>query len=109
MFRQLEYFIKTCLLFTNAFSLITILHFHKTFAKIKLQIYTVLLQWKIFKRIMLHFRAMILMSLNKELYSYHHKKVEAISFFKFVKKRQKQFINLHVHLLVEQRASYKDF
>ena len=26
------------------------------------------------------------MSLNKDLYSYLHKKVEAISFFKFVKK-----------------------
>ena len=49
------------------------------------------------------------MLLNNDLYSYHHKKVEAISFFKFVKKRQKKFINLHVHLLVEQRASTKDF
>ena len=26
-----------------------------------------------------------------------------------VKKRQNNFINLHVHLLVEQRALYKDF
>ena len=58
---------------------------------------------------MLHFRAVILMSLNKDLYSYHHKKYEAISFFKFVRKRQNKFINLHVHLLVEQRPLYKDF
>ena len=35
---------------------------------------------------MLHFRAVILMSLNKDLHSYHHKKFKAISFFKFVKK-----------------------
>ena len=49
------------------------------------------------------------MSLNKDLYSYHHKKYEAISFFKFVRKRQNKFINLHVHLLVEQRPLYKDF
>ena len=35
---------------------------------------------------MLHFRAMILMSLNKDLYSTHHKKFEAILFFKFVNK-----------------------
>ena len=58
---------------------------------------------------MLHFRVVILMSLNKDLYSYHHKKYEAISFFKFVRKRQNKFINLHVHLLVEQRPLYKDF
>ena len=49
------------------------------------------------------------MSLNNDLYSYHHKEFEAISFFKFVKKRQNEFINLHVHLLVEQRALYKHF
>ena len=53
---------------------------------------------------MLHFRAVILMSLNKD-----HKKYEAISFYKFVKKRQNKFINLHLHLLVEQRPLYKDF
>ena len=35
---------------------------------------------------MLHFRAVILMSLNKNLYSYHQKIIKAISFFKFVKK-----------------------
>ena len=58
---------------------------------------------------MLHFRAVVLMSLNKDLYSYHHKEFEAISIFKFVKKRQNVFINLHVHLLVEQRGLYKDF
>ena len=49
------------------------------------------------------------MSFNKDLYSYHNKKFEAISFFKFVKKRQNEFINLHVHLLVEQRGLYKNF
>ena len=49
------------------------------------------------------------MSLNKDLYSYHHKIFEAISFFKVCKKRQNEFINLHVHLLVEQRALYKHF
>ena len=49
------------------------------------------------------------MSFNKDLYSYHDKKFEAISLFKFVKKRQNEFINLHVHLLVEQRPLYKDF
>ena len=58
---------------------------------------------------MLHFRAVILMSLNKDLHSYHHKKFKAISFVKFVKKRQNEFINLHVHLLVEQRRLYKNF
>ena len=58
---------------------------------------------------MLHFRAVILMSLNKDLYSYHYKKYEAILFFKFVRKRQNKFINLHVHLLVEQRPLYKHF
>ena len=49
------------------------------------------------------------MSLNKDLYSYHYKKYEAISFFKFVRKRQNKFINLHAHLLVEQRPLYKHF
>ena len=49
------------------------------------------------------------MSLNKEQYSYHQKKIEAISFFKVCKKRQNAFINLHVHLLVEQRPLYKHF
>ena len=49
------------------------------------------------------------MSLNKDLYIYHYKKYEAISFFKFVRKRQNKFINLHVHLLVEQRPLYKHF
>ena len=58
---------------------------------------------------MLHFRAVILMSHNKDLYSYHLKIFKAISFFKFCKKRQNEFINLHVHLLVEQRALYKHF
>ena len=58
---------------------------------------------------MLHFRAVILMSLNKDLYTYHHKKFEEISVFKFVKKRQNKFINLHVHLLAEQRPLYKHF
>ena len=57
----------------------------------------------------LHFRAVILMSFNKDLYSYYHKKYEAISFSKFVRKRQNKFINLHVHLLVEQRPLYKHF
>ena len=47
------------------------------------------------------------MSLNKYLYSYHHKKFEVISFFK-VRKKMKR-IYLHVHLLVEQRALYKHF
>ena len=49
------------------------------------------------------------MLLNNDLYNYHHKKFEVISFFKFVKKRQNEFINLHVHLLVEQRGLYKNF
>ena len=49
------------------------------------------------------------MSLNMDIHSYHHKKFEAISFFKFVKTRQNEFINLHVHLLVEQRGLYKNF
>ena len=55
---------------------------------------------------MLYFRAVILMSLNKDIYSYQYKKFQAISLFKFVKKRQNEFINLHVHLLVEQRPLY---
>ena len=55
---------------------------------------------------MLYFRAVILMSLNKDIYSYQYKKFEAISLFKFDKKRQNEFINLHVHLLVEQRPLY---
>ena len=59
--------------------------------------------------IMLYFRAVILMSFDKDLYSYYHKKIEAISFFKFVRKKQNKFINLHVHLLVEQRPLYKHF
>ena len=58
---------------------------------------------------MLHFGAMILMSFNKDLYSYHHKIFKAIMFFKFCKKRQNKFINLHIHLLVEQRPLYKNF
>ena len=58
---------------------------------------------------MLHFRAVILMSLNKNLYSYHHKIIKAISFIKVCKKRRNEFINLHVHLLVEQRALIKIF
>ena len=58
---------------------------------------------------MQQFRAVILMSLNKDLYSYYYKIFEAISFFKVCKKRQNEFINLHVHLLVEQGALYKDF
>ena len=58
---------------------------------------------------MLHFRAVILMSLNKDQYSYHHKKFEVISFFKVCKKKQNAFINLHVHLLVEQRPLNKHF
>ena len=37
------------------------------------------------------------MSFDKDLYSYHHKKFEAITFFKVCKKRQNEFINLHVH------------
>ena len=49
------------------------------------------------------------MSLNKDLYSYHHKKFEVISFFKVCKKKQNAFINLHVHFLLEQRALYKHF
>ena len=49
------------------------------------------------------------MSLNKNLYSYHHKINKAISFIKVCKKRQNEFINLHAHLLLEQRALYKDF
>ena len=46
---------------------------------------------------MLHFRAVILMLFDKDLYSYHYKKFEAITFFKVCKKRQNEFINLHVH------------
>ena len=49
------------------------------------------------------------MSFDKDLYSYHHKNFEAISFFYVCKKRQNEFINLHVHLLVEQRPLYKNF
>ena len=45
---------------------------------------------------MLDIRAVIL------IYSYHQKKFKAISFFKVC-------INLHVHLLEEQRALYKYF
>ena len=58
-------------------------------------------QWglyKNFKRIVLHFRAVILMSFDKKQYTYHHKKFEAISFIKVCKKRQNEFINLHVHV-----------
>ena len=58
---------------------------------------------------MLHFRAVILLSFDKELYSYHHKIFEVNSFFKVCKKRPNEFINLHVRLLVEQRALYKHF
>ena len=58
---------------------------------------------------MLHFRAVILISFDKDLYSYYHKKIEAILFFKVCKKRQNEFINLHVYLLVEQRGLYKNF
>ena len=58
---------------------------------------------------MLHFRAVILMSFDKEEYSYYQKKFGGISFFKVCKKRQNEFINLHVHLLVEQRPLYKHF
>ena len=63
----------------------------------------------IFKNITLHFRAVILMSFDKEEYSYYHKKFGGISFIKVCKKRQNEFINLHVHLLVEQRPFYKHF
>ena len=35
---------------------------------------------------MLHFRAVILMSFDKDLYNYHHKKYGAISFCKVCKK-----------------------
>ena len=49
------------------------------------------------------------MSFAKEEYSYYHKKFGGISFFKVCKKRQNEFINLHVHLLVEQKPLYKDF
>ena len=35
---------------------------------------------------MLQFRAVILMSLNKNLYSYHHKIIKAISFLNSLKK-----------------------
>ena len=62
----------------------------------------------IFKRIMLHFRAVILILFNEDLYSYYHKKFEVISLFKVCKK-QNELINLHVHLLVEQRRLYKHF
>ena len=58
---------------------------------------------------MLHFRAMILMSHNKDLYSYYHKKFDVILYYEVSKKRQNDFINLHVHLLVERRPLYKDF
>ena len=49
------------------------------------------------------------MAFAKEEYSYNHKKFGGISFFKVCKKRQNEFINLHVHLLVVQRPLYKDF
>ena len=49
------------------------------------------------------------MSFSKNLYIYHHKIIKAISFIQVCKKRQNEFINLHVHLLVEQRQLYKDF
>ena len=58
---------------------------------------------------MLHFRAVRLMSLTKNLHSYHHKKLEAISSVKIYLKNQKEFINLHVHLLAEERGLYKHF
>ena len=35
---------------------------------------------------MLHFRAVLLMSFDKDLYNYHHKKFGAISFVKVCKK-----------------------
>ena len=49
------------------------------------------------------------MSHNKDLYSYYHKKSDIILYYKVSKKRQNEFINLHVHLLVEQRPLYKHF
>ena len=58
---------------------------------------------------MLHFRAMILMSHNKDLYSYYHEKFDVILYYEVSKKRQNNFINLHVNLLVEQRPLYKHF
>ena len=58
---------------------------------------------------MQHFRAVILMSFNEDLYSYHHQKnMKRFHSLKSVK-NQNEFINLHVHLLVEQRALYKHF
>ena len=49
------------------------------------------------------------MSLNKDLYSYHHKKkLKRFYPLKTIKKKN-EFINLHVHLLVEQRGLYKHF
>ena len=58
---------------------------------------------------MQHFRAMILMSFNEDLYSYHPKKIYKRFYSLKSVKNQNEFINLHVHLLVEQRALYKHF
>ena len=54
---------------------------------------------------MLHFRAVILMSLNKDLYSYHHKKFEAISFFKFVKKDKTNSL-IYMYIYQQNKGHY---
>ena len=54
---------------------------------------------------MLHFRAVILMSLNKDLYSYHHKKFEAISFFKFVKKDKTNSLS-YMYIYQQNKGHY---
>ena len=57
---------------------------------------------------MQHFREVILMSLNKDYIAIIIKYLKQFHSLKSVK-RQNELINLHVHLLVEQRALYKHF
>ena len=59
----------------------------------------------IFKRIMLHFRAVILMSFDKDLYSYHHKKFEAITFFKVCKKDKMNSL-IYMYIYQQNKGDY---
>ena len=65
-------------------------------AFINLHVHFLLEQRALYKMIMLHFRAVILMSLNKDLYSYHLKIFKGFP-LNSVK------TNRIVHVLVEQR------
>ena len=57
---------------------------------------------------MLYYRAILLISLNKDLYSFLHNKCQVIlqSGTNSIRK-QIRIINFYVHLLVEQRVLYK--